>query len=606
MTAATLGGGPGIREIRAARPAVLLAVARRLEERRATVLSCTEALLWRRSAGTRWSGPAAAAVVSRYAFVVDQLSRLGQSLAATGHALGRAARRLEAATDLVHRADRRAAAEGAWVDPDGVVLLPVRASLGEPLVEAHRARLDALLLADVHACLHEAQRTARELDEELARALLESARGAGPAAGTGSSPAAPTGPTGATGPSGATGATPLRPSPPPSGVSGGMPDLVFSTGAWWRSLTAEEQRWVLRERPEWVGARDGVPAQARHEANLTLLARAERTAYGRVQELGRGGAPWDVEERARAQERVDGLRAIREVLARRDGVQRQLLLVDTAALDLRAVVAVGDVDRADHVVTYVGGLSTSVGGDLRRYDETFVRMRSEALQLAGGADVAVVTWMGYDAPQLREIVTSIDRNVLSSKLARDNAAALADFVTGLDAARDRPAHTSVWAHSYGGTLAGFAVLRTSAIDDVAVLGAPGMPFADVGKASLAPGSLNVLGAIGDDVFSYGWVVHGTAPAEVAGAVRLSTLALKSPGSGCNHWLRPRSDYVDVGRTSSGHSDYLRAGTDSARNLVALAVGRRDLRVLQGDDERACTTTGPSLGTDPLAWPRLLP
>lgn len=594
MTAATLGGGPGIREIRAARPSVLLAVARSLEERRATVRSCTESLLWRRSAVTRWSGPAAAASLSRYAFVVDQLSRLGQSLAATGHALGRAARRLEAAADLVRRADRRAAAEGAWVDPDGVVLLPVRASLGEPLVEAHRARLDALLLAEVHACLHEAQRTARELDEELARALLESARGAGPTAGTGASPAA------------STGSTPLRPSPPPSGVSGGAPDLVFSTAAWWRSLTAEEQRWVLRERPEWVGARDGVPAQARHEANLTLLARAERTAYGRVQELGDDGVPWDAGERARAQERVDGLRAIREVLARRDGVRRQLLLVDTAAPDLRAVVAVGDVDRADHVATYVGGLSTTVGGDLRRYDETFVRMRSEALQLAGGADVAIVTWMGYDAPQLREIVTSIDRNVLSSKLARDNAAALADFVTGFDAARDRPAHTSVWAHSYGGTLAGFAVLRTSAIDDVAVLGAPGMPFADVGKASLAPGSLNVLGAIGDDVFSYGWVVHGTAPAAVGGAVRLSTLALKAPGSGCNHWLRPRSDYVDVGRTSVGHSDYLRAGTDSARNLVALAVGRRDLRVLQGDDERACTTTGPSLGSDPLAWPRLLP
>ncbi|MER7074035.1 alpha/beta hydrolase [Terrabacter sp. NPDC000476] len=592
MTAATLAGGPGIREIREARPAVLLAVARRLEERRATVLRCTEVLLWRRSAVTRWSGPAARAALARHAFVVDQLSRLGRSLAATGHALGRAARRLEAAADLVRRADRRAAAEGAWVDPDGVVLLPVRASLGEPLVEAHRTRLDALLLAEVHACLHEAQRAARELDEELARALLESARGSDPTAGA--SPGAPAG------------AATVRPSPPPSGVAGGVPDLVFSTAAWWRSLTAEEQRWVLRERPEWVGARDGVPAGARHEANLTLLVRAERTAYGRVQELGHDGAPWDAGERTRAQERVDGLRAIREVLARRDGVQRQLLLVDTGAPDLRAVVAIGDVDRADHVATYVGGLSTTVGGDLRRYDETFVRMRSEALQLARGGDVAIVTWMGYDAPQLREIVTSIDRNVLSSKLARDNAAALADFVTGVDAARDRPAHTSVWAHSYGGTLAGFAVLRTSVIDDVAVLGAPGMPFADVAKASLAPGSFNVLGAIGDDVFAYGWVVHGTAPAAVAGAVRLSTLALKAPASGCNHWLRPRSDYVDVGRTSVGHSDYLRSGTDSARNLVALAVGRRDLRVLQGDDERACTTTGPSLGTDPLAWPRLLP
>jgi hypothetical protein len=233
-------------------------------------------------------------------------------------------------------------------------------------------------------------------------------------------------------------------------------------------------------------------------------------------------------------------------------------------------------------------------------------MRSEARAIARGQDVAVVTWMGYDAPQVHEITSSIDRNVLNARLARDNAAALAEFVTGLEAARDRPAHLTVWAHSYGATLAGFASLRTSAIDDVAVFGAPGLPFAGMAGTALKPGALNVLGAIGDDVFSYGWMVHGTRAQDVVGAVRLSTFAAKQPGVACNHWLRPRSDFVDVGRTSTGHSDYLRAGTDSAHNLVAVAAGRPDLRILQGDDERACSTTGPSLGSDPLRWPRLVP
>jgi hypothetical protein len=297
---------------------------------------------------------------------------------------------------------------------------------------------------------------------------------------------------------------------------------------------------------------------------------------------------------------------VRDVLSRRDGGRRRLLLVDATGLDVKAVVAVGDVDRAEHVVTFVGGLSTMVGADLRSYDDTFVRMRSEAREVARGEDVAVVTWMGYDAPQVHEIVTSVDRNVLNGKLARDNAGALADFVTGVEAARERPAHQTVWAHSYGGTLAGYASLRTSAVDDLAVFGAPGLPFTDVARTALKPGALNVLGAVGDDVFSYGWMVHGTAAADVAGETRLSTFALKRPGTGCNHWLHARSDYVDTSRTSAGHSDYLRAGTDSARNLVAVAVGRPDLRVPQGADERACTTTGPSLGTDPLRWPRLVP
>ena len=227
-------------------------------------------------------------------------------------------------------------------------------------------------------------------------------------------------------------------------------------------------------------------------------------------------------------------------------------------------------------------------------------MRSEARAVAPGEDVAIVTWMGYDAPQVHEIVSSVDRNVLNAKLARDNAGALADFVTGVEAARDRPAHQTVWAHSYGGDARGLrvaaherrrrrrrlrrarpAVLRRVAHRAQARL--PQRPRS--GRATTSSATA-------------GWCTARRRPRS-PGASRLSTFALKQTGTGCNHWLHPRSDFVDVGRTSAGHSDYLRAGTDSARNLVAIAAGRPDLRVFQGADERACTTTGPSLGTDPL-------
>jgi hypothetical protein len=364
---------------------------------------------------------------------------------------------------------------------------------------------------------------------------------------------------------------------------------------------------MISDHPEWIGPRDGIPASVRHAANLVLLARAEREARARALEAESHVTPWNAGERTLAQERVDDLRAVRGVLGRRDGLQRRLLLLDASETNVKTVVAIGDLDRAQHVATYVGGLSTTARGDLGRYDDDLKRLRGQAVTVAPGDDVAVVTWLGYNAPQPHEILTSIDRNVLNSKLARDNADALASFVTGLDAARDRPAHQVVLAHSYGAVLAGFAMLRTSAVDDVAVFGAPGLPFSRLAETGLKPGGLNVLHAIGDDVADYGWVVHGTKAADVLGAKRLSTFALKEAGSGCNHWLRQRSDFVDLGRTSVGHSDYLREGTDSARNLMALMAGRRDLLRPESSDERACTTTGPSSGPiDPMRWPQLLP
>ncbi|NUR79475.1 MAG: hypothetical protein HOQ21_03380 [Dermatophilaceae bacterium] len=598
MSAAAMRAGLAVRDVRAGRPQLLLEVSRRLEERRRRLVVLSELVLWRRSAPPRWSGAGSTAAADRYGTVVAGLGQLAGSIAVAGHALVQAACRLQSALDLVERADRRAADEGAWVDEDGRLFLPVRAALGDPVGESHRARLDELLRSEVSACLQQARRTATRTDEELHRVLLATARGASSSEAAGST-SAPTATAGST-PGSAVLATRGLPVPPPQAAG------VFASAAWWRSLTDEERREALRERPEWVGPRDGVPAAARHEANLLLLDRAERAAVARESDARRHGSPWDAQERTRAQEQLDGIRAVRDVLARRDGGPRRLLLLDTGEVDLRAVVAIGDVDRAEHVVTFVGGLSTMVGADLRRYDDTFVRMRSDARAMARGQDVAVVTWMGYDAPQVHEIVSSVDRNVLNPKVARENAAALADFVTGVEAARDRPAHQTVWAHSYGATLAGFATLRTSAIDDVAVFGAPGLPFTDLAQTALKPGALNVLGAIGDDVFSYGWVVHGTRAQDVGRALRLSTFAPKHPGTGCNHWMRPRSSFVDVGRTSTGHSDYLRAGTDSAHNLVAVAAGRPDLRIMQGADERACTTTGPSLGSDALRWPRLVP
>jgi hypothetical protein len=423
---------------------------------------------------------------------------------------------------------------------------------------------------EVTAYLRQAQRVATETGVELARLVLAAASGC----------VAP----------GERGVLTTL-TPPPLSRPGVASADVFANAAWWRSLTSEERGRLVRERPEWVGPRDGLPAAHRDEANRILLDRAERAARGRIAALESGGEPLPDEvgpggaavlalglsERATALERVRGrlaaLRAVREVLSRRDGARRRLMLLDVAGPHPRAAVAIGEVDTAPHVATFVGGFTTTVGGDLDRYDRDLARLRSSALGMARG-DVAVVTWLGYAAPQADEVLLP-SRTVLSSRVAARGGEQLAAFVTGLDAAREVPADQSVLAHSYGSVVLSFALRRPTGIDRAALFGSPGTGGAvrSVVDTGLKPGRFNVLGSIDDPVVSAGRVVLGPSAASVLGARTLSTYA---PGAAGSEGAR---------RTSRGHSDYLKTGSDSAFNLAAVVADRSDATVPESATEK---------------------
>jgi len=381
-------------------------------------------------------------------------------------------------------------------------------------------------------------------------------------------------------------------SPPTLAGTGAPGDAVFANAAWWRSLSSEEQGRLVRERPEWVGPRDGLPGADRDQANRLLLDRAERAALARLAALESGAEPLPDElgggqtavlalglsEGAAALElvrrRLEALRAVRGVLARRDGARRRLLLLDVTGRHPRAAVAIGEVDTAPHVATFVGGFTTSVSGDLDRYDLDLARLRSSSLGMTRG-DVAVVTWLGYAAPQADEVL-SPSRTVISSRVAAGGGEELAAFVTGLDAARVVPADQSVLAHSYGSVVLSFALRRPTGIDRAALLGSPGTAGAvrSVVDTGLKSGGFNVLGSIDDPVVAAGRVVLGPSAASVVGARTLSTYA---PGPEGSEGAR---------RTSRGHSDYLKAGSDSAFNLAAIMAGRVDATVAESGAERA--------------------
>lgn len=542
-----------VADIRCFRPTLVREARERLEADRQQVQRVMTELLASRPHAVVWSGPAALAAFARTVEMVQVLSDIARRLGETGRALSHLAERMQACLELVRHAERQAADAGGWLNHEGQLFLPQPPACADPVLVAHHARRERQLREEIERDLLQAESVARQADSEASSRLAAAADAAA------RSPA-PVG-------------RPMSlPAPPLLTGEQVDPASAFANAAWWRGLTPEEKGRAIRDHPEWVGPRDGVPAWARHQANLVLLTRAEDSAERGLAEARRnkiGGPPgrWAFETMER---RVAALRAVRDVLSQQDGVPRLLLALSEDDGMVTAALSVGDVDRARHVATFVGGLTTTVQGDLRRYDRQFTAMRAEARSIArDGDDVAVVAWLGYPAPQWSGVGRP-STSVLRPTIARDHSEGLAAFLTGLDAARDVPLHSTVWAHSYGSTLAGHALLKTSAVDDVALVGSPGVPFRKLEDTGLKPNGLNVLDAP-DDLVPYGGPeLLGVAPTVVAGMRRLATVKAKGMPN-------------DL-RTAHGHSDYFAPGTVSRRSLVAIAAGRSDLVLPVSDEE----------------------
>ncbi len=544
----------GVPEIRRFRPGAVTEIAVRLDGQRRRVGRAMELLLLRRATGLAWSGPASSAAAERHAEVIGALTGVAARIGASARVLDGLAERMASCLQLLRHAERVARDGGGWLDENGHLLLPARVPTGDLVTDSYLLRADERVRQEVDHCLAQARRVADATDVDVHRALV----GAATAQSVATAPAD---------------GLPLVPPPQLAGRPGGGVDVPadqpFATAAWWRSLSPGEQRRVIRERPTWVGPRDGIPAADRHAANLVLLEQARAAARSELRRLSVPGEPVG-DAVTLAAHRAASLDALAEVAARRDGHPRQLLLVDATGPVVRAAVSLGDVDTAGHVTTFVGGVSTTVDGDLARLDDRFGSLRTMAWTMTRGsgaaADVAVVSWIGYPAPQWRQLLSGGPGSPVSQRAARDNAGALASFVNGLDAARPVAPHQTLWAHSYGSVVGGYALKRNTGVDDVLFYGSPGTPIAALPEAGLKRGSFNVL-ASGE------WDIVAMAapfgdPLEVPGAMVLSASAAAKPGEP-NRCLLP----------SRGHSEYDRRGSTAEHNLAAVAAGRPDLRVV---------------------------
>jgi Alpha/beta hydrolase len=344
---------------------------------------------------------------------------------------------------------------------------------------------------------------------------------------------------------------------------------------WWDSLTLAQQVAIMAAHPQRLGNTDGLPAEVRDEANRLVMA----DDLEELEAKEAAGTLTDEEERALANIR----KVISNIEDREEHIDpitgehthTQLYIYEPYAFDGdgRVAIATGNLDEANHVAVMVPGMGTNVQGmgagrSLNVYDES---------RWASGDSVAVLDWVGYDAPS----GTSLDNpdiiGVVNQDMARAGAELLAEDVEGLRASRgDDPAHLTVIGNSYGSTTAGIAAGEFDLdADDLVLTGSPGVPVGDAGDLSTGHDHTWVGSASRDLVTSLGttgWVDPTGILADEIPGVELMGNDPSEDTFGANRFQAENVDRGDDWNTDD-HSRYYDQDTESLYNIAAITTGQ---------------------------------
>lgn len=321
---------------------------------------------------------------------------------------------------------------------------------------------------------------------------------------------------------------------------------------WWKALSPEERQTYTTLYPKEIGATDGLPTDVRDDANRTALAQELNMAEaGNYAE----GFPGDSVETVN--QRLNNMLVLNEQLDAADGAPKGkelYLLGYDSKDDGRAIIAKGNPDTAAHTGILVPGTNTdmtSVPGQLERID----RLQNAANKQSDGESVAMITWLGYDAPEAKP--TDFD-SVGGTGRAEDAAPDLRQFVAGTHASHDgSPSHTTVIGHSYGSTVVGAAASGGSGLgaDDVVVVGSPGMTVDHASDLQMDPEHVWIGGADDDAVINH------------AADLTLGPDPM---------WWEFGGNNIEV--DTHGHSGYWDKGSDSLANQGAVIAGRQPTEV----------------------------
>ncbi|MGP9020569.1 alpha/beta hydrolase [Streptomyces sp. BR1] len=325
------------------------------------------------------------------------------------------------------------------------------------------------------------------------------------------------------------------------------------TADWWSGLDLEKRQMYLAAFPEQIGHLDGLPTTTRDAANRTTLDMQLNDYALREGSLG-----------YHDRYLYGSLSKLKDKLNQADVAppdKQVYLLKYGLSKDGTAVISVGNPDTAKHTAVFVPGTShqlDSAGGDIDRAS----KLQSAAGRwngTNGTKDVAVVSWLDYNAPELNtDSVGSADlslRGITTDGRAKEGAGRLRDFNHGLRTAHqgDRPTHLTVLGHSYGSTTVGAADVGGDGLgaDDAVVLGSPGMTVKRADQLHIDPRHLWVAAASDDFVSNlFSGASLGADP--------------KDSGFGAQRM------YVDT----SGHSGYWDDGSQSLENQGRIIAGKQ--------------------------------
>ena len=372
---------------------------------------------------------------------------------------------------------------------------------------------------------------------------------------------------------------------------------------WWALLSESEREALINKDPEKYGNLDGIDMASRAKANdlvlngridaaghripgTSLLEKAQKeydeakAAYERDKDSfwGRQYSDDEALERYRnAENKLNDLLAVKKALDDDPGISLITLEFGEGGENVRAALAIGDVDNAKHVTTFVPGMTTSC----RRSTDLnlgYARNLIDAAENAGGAEkgsVAAVAWLGYEAPPHPE---ELDFSVASTHKAEVGAQKLNGFLTGIHSwcsERGMDVHQTPVTHSYGSLTGGFAMrdIGEGVVDDFVYTGSPGSAVNSVGTLGVDPDHTWVSAIpLHDDVQGMGpdWT-FGRDPKELEGIGHLSGDA--TGGDGYN------SD-PNAG-TFANHSAYFYKAKEGQHNYSLEDIGQ----VIAGKKER---------------------
>ena len=342
---------------------------------------------------------------------------------------------------------------------------------------------------------------------------------------------------------------------------------------WWDALAVPERAQLLRDRPIELGNLNGIPVEARSAANVVVMQRD----IARV-ENATSALP------AAAITRYHNALKVREALAaNRDmtrGTATLLYVYEPEAFDGqgRVAISIGDPDAAANTTVVVPGTGNSVSsGWLAGKD--VATLFNETRAADRNKPVAVLAWMGYDAPD-----SLTDPQVAQVDNARAGGALLASDVDALVVTGSGDAHVTAVGHSYGSTtVADAAAGYRMRADDIVLIGSPGTDLAhDAADFHLPDGGRVYVGAAATD------------PVTLLGG---NNNQVHLPGAGMTFGFgtdpadddfgstRFRAEVAGPGWPWSDHSGYLKPGSESLYSIAAIAAG-------QGDELESMGMTAP--------------